>query len=71
MKSNLEKKLHALRESAEKLVRAEHGDGALKILCAFSDMECVADVKLATGWVRYLLLEGGDDEDGDTLRRIS
>ena len=70
MKSNLEKRLDAQRESAEKLVKAEHGDDALEILCSFTELECVADVKLEGGWIRYLLIEGGEGEDDDSLRRI-
>lgn len=70
MKSNLEKRLGAQRESAEALVRAEHGDGALEILCSFAELECVADVKLEDGWIRYLLIEGGEGEGDDELRRI-
>ena len=70
VKSNLEKRLNMQRKSAEALVREAHGDGALKILCSFTELECVADVKLESGWIRYLLIEGGDDEDSDSLRRI-
>lgn len=69
MKSPLEKRLNASRESAEALVREAHGDDALEILCSFSELECVADVKLEDGWIRYLLLENGDDEPNE-LRRI-
>jgi hypothetical protein len=70
MKSNLEKRLNAQRTSAESLVRAEHGDDALEVLCSFTELECVADVKLKDGWIRYLLIEGGEGENDDTLRRI-
>lgn len=69
MKSNLEKRLNASRESARELVREAHGDDALEILCSFSELECIADVKLEDGWIRYLLLENGDDEPNE-LRRI-
>lgn len=72
MKSNLEKKLHASREEAKRLIHVKLGDDALEILCSFSDTECIADVKVADegAWRRYLLLENGDDEDCE-LRRIS
>lgn len=70
MKSNLEKKLNAQRASAEALVAAAHDD-VIEIMCSFSGLECVADVKLAKdGWIRYLLLEGGAGENDDALKRI-
>lgn len=69
-KTNLEQRLAAQRKSVEALVRTAHGDAALKILCSFTELECIADVKLEDGWIRYLLIEGGDDEDNDSLRRI-
>jgi hypothetical protein len=70
MKSNLEKQLGASRDEAERLVRAEHGDDALEIICSFSELDCYADVKLEGEWVRYTLIHNGDDEDCE-LRRIS
>lgn len=70
MKSALETRFGAQRESAAALVAAEHGDEALEIICSFSNLECVADVKLEDGWVRYLLIEGGEGENDDVLRRI-
>lgn len=70
MKSNLEIRLNAQRESAEALVAAAHGEAALEVICSFSNLECVADVKLEEGWIRYLLIEGGEGEDDDMLRRI-
>lgn len=69
MKSNLEQKLGKLRESAETLIRAEYGEDALEILCSFSDLDCIADVKLEGEWVRYEVVQNGDDEDNE-LRRI-
>lgn len=69
MKSNLEKQLQALRESAESLVRAEHGDDAKEIICSFSELDCYADVKLEGEWIRYALVQNGDDEENE-LRRI-
>lgn len=69
MKSNLEKKLCELREATEVLVRAEHGDGAKEILCSFAEFDCIADVRLETGWLRYELVQNGDDEENE-LRRI-
>lgn len=69
-KTNLEKRFDVQRASVEKLVAAEHGDKALQVMCSFSELECVADVKLEDGWIRYILIEGGDDEDDDSLRRI-
>lgn len=69
MKSNLEKQLHALRDSAETMIRAKHGDDALEIICSFSELDCYADVKLPNEWVRYTLIQNGDDEDNE-LRRI-
>lgn len=71
MKTNLEKQLQASRTEAEKLIKAELGDDALEIICSFSDLECVIDVKVAdeAAWRRYLLLENGDDEDCE-IRRI-
>lgn len=70
MKSNLEKKLGGQRASVESLVKATHDD-VIEVMCSFSGMECVADVKLAQGgWVRYLLIEGGVGENDDSLRRI-
>lgn len=70
MKSNLEKKLQTLRDSAESLVRAEHGDDALEILCSFSELDCIADVQLEGEWIRYELVQNGDDEENE-LRRIT
>lgn len=70
MKSNLEKQLCESRDEAERLVRAEHGDDALEIVCSFSELDCYADVKLEGEWVRYTLIHNGDDEDCE-LRRIS
>lgn len=67
MKSNLERKYAALRESAEALVAAEHGE--VKSLCSFSGLDCIIDVKLEDGWIRYILVEDGDDEP-NSLRRI-
>lgn len=69
MKSNLEKRLHILRESAEQLVRVKYGEEALEIICSFSELDCIADVKLEGEWVRYELVQNGDDEDNE-LRRI-
>lgn len=69
MKSNLEKRLCQSRESAEDLVRAEHGDDALDIICSFSELDCYVDVKTKDGWIRYGLLQNGDDE-ADELRRL-
>jgi hypothetical protein len=70
LKSNLEKRFDAQRASAEALVKEEHGDDALQILCSFTELECVADVKLEGGWIRYILIEGGEGEGDDSLRRI-
>lgn len=70
MKSNLEKRFSAQRESVEELVAAAHDD-VVEVMCSFSELECVADVKLEKeGWIRYLLIEGGEGEDDDSLRRI-
>lgn len=71
MRSNLEKQLTASRTEAERLIKEELGDDALEILCSFSELECIADVKIAdeTTWRRYLLLENGDDEACE-IRRI-
>lgn len=71
MRSTLEKKLHSKRDSAEALIRGEHGEAALNIMCSFSELECVIDVQLEGGWIRYLLIEGGEGENDDALRRIS
>lgn len=72
MKTNLEKRLNVQRASAEALVKAAHGADLVDMMCSFTELECVADVKLESeGWIRYLLIEGGDDENADTLRRIS
>lgn len=70
MKSNLEKQLHESKESAESLVRAKHGEAALEIICSFSELDCYADVKLEGEWIRYALMQNGDDEENE-LRRIS
>lgn len=72
MKSNLEKRLQASREEAERLIKAELGDDALEIVCSFSELECIADVKVEGEgpWRRYVLLENGDDEDCE-IRRIT
>ena len=70
MKTNLEKQLHASKDSIESLVRVEHGDDALEIICSFSERDCYADVKLEGEWIRYALMQNGDDED-DELRRIA
>lgn len=67
-KTNLERRFDAQRASAEKLVAEEHGDKALEVMCSFSELDCVADVKLEDGWIRYILIEG--DDEPDTLRRI-
>jgi hypothetical protein len=69
MKSNLEKQLHVLRDSTETLVRVAHGEDILKILCSFSELDCIVDVQLEGEWVRYELVQNGDDEDNE-LRRI-
>jgi hypothetical protein len=70
MKSDLEKKLCAARDSATTLVEDTHGDDAVEIICSFSELDCFADVKLDGGdWVRYALMYNGDDEP-DTLQRI-
>lgn len=70
MKSNLEKRFDAQRESAEGLVKAAHGEDVITIMCSFSELDCIADVKLAKeGWIRYALVANGDDEP-DELRRI-
>lgn len=70
MRSNHEKKLITLRDSAEALIRGAHGEDVLDIVYSFSDMECFADVQMKDGWIRYLLLEGGEGENDDALRRI-
>jgi len=70
VRSNFEKQLHESKASAEALVRAEHGDDALEIICSFSELDCYADVKLEGEWIRYALMQNGDDEENE-LRRIS
>jgi len=71
MKSNLEKRFDGQRAETEALIAAAHGDDVLEVLCSFTELECVADVKLAKeGWIRYLLVEGGDGEGDGVLRRI-
>ncbi len=71
MKSALELILSAKKERAEKIIQAEHGDAALDALYNFSDLDCIVDVKLEEGWIRYVFIEG-DDDDGtpDSLRKI-
>jgi hypothetical protein len=69
MKSAAEIKMGQQRESAESLVKKEQGAKALDMTFSFSHLECVIDVKLEEGWIRYLLIEGGDEPD--KLRRIS
>lgn len=69
MKSVAEKKMCDSRDEAEVLIRAEHGDAALEIICSFAELECIADVKLEGGWIRYALIENGDDEPSE-LRKI-
>lgn len=71
MKSNLEKQLCEERASAEALIKEEHDD-VVEIICSFSELDCIADVKLEgqAVWIRYTLILNGDDEDNE-LRRIS
>lgn len=73
MKTAFELRCNRARESSEALVKAELGDDALEILCSFANLECVIDVKVADEgpWRRYLLYEGGEDEDADIIVRIS
>ena len=68
MKSNAEYRMCEQRESAEALVKAEHDKKALDMTFSFSHLECIIDVKLEEGWIRYVLIEGGDEPD--KLRRI-
>lgn len=68
MKTNLEKTYAAKRESAEALVAAEY-PGHVELLCSFSNLDCIIDVKFEDGWQRFELVEGGDDEPNE-LRRI-
>lgn len=69
MKSNLEKQLCEERDSVETLVKAKHAD-VEEILCSFSELDCIADVKLESGeWLRYTLILNGDDEENE-IRRI-
>lgn len=70
MKSALEIRYNRQRESAEVLVKAEHGDDALDIMCSFSHLDCIVDVKLKDEWIRYELVEGGEGENDDSLWRI-
>jgi hypothetical protein len=71
MKSNLEKRFDGQRKSAEALISAAHGEDVLEMLCSFTELECVIDAKLdSEGWIRYLLIEGGEGENDDSLRRI-
>lgn len=68
-KTTLERRFDALRNEADALIEAAHGD--VEVLYSFTELECVADVKLAPGgWIRYLLVEGGEGEGDGTLRRI-
>jgi hypothetical protein len=69
MKSTAEKRMCDSRDAANELLAVEHGDAALEVLYSFSELECFADVKLEAGWVRYALMENGDDEACE-LRRI-
>lgn len=68
MKSADEIRMGEQRESSELLVKQEHGEKALDTLFSFSHLECFVDVKLEEGWIRYALIEGGDEPD--QLRRI-
>lgn len=68
MKSADEIRMGKQRESSELLIEQEHGEKALDTLFSFSHLECIADVKLEEGWIRYVLIEGGDEPD--KLRRI-
>ncbi len=67
LKSNAEYRMGTQRESAQGLVEKEHGKKALNMIFSFSYLECVIDVKLEEGWIRYVLIE---DDEGDKLRRI-
>lgn len=68
MRSALEITFEAKREDAEGLIQAEHGEAALESLYSFSDLDCIIDVKLTDGWLRYVLIDG--DDEPSTLRRI-
>lgn len=67
-KTTLERRFDAQRASVEKLAAAAHGDDATEVMCSFSELDCVVDVKLKDGWVRYALIDG--DDEPDELRRI-
>jgi hypothetical protein len=67
-RSSLEKRLAAQRQKAEKLVLQAHGDDALEVICSFTELDCVVDVKLGaeSDWIRYVLIE----DEPPALRRI-
>jgi hypothetical protein len=68
MKSPLEKRFSAQKESAEALIAAEFGDEASGFVFSFSELECVIDFKLGKTWVRYVLIDNEDEPD--KLRQI-
>lgn len=70
MKSAYEIRCGRQRESATALVKAALGDEALSVMCSFANLDCIIDVKLQEGWIRYELVEGGEGENDDSIRRI-
>lgn len=63
MKSADEIRMGKQRESSELLIEQELGEKALNTIFSFSHLECYVDVKLKEGWIRYALIEGGDEPD--------
>lgn len=70
MKSALETTLSNKKERAEAVIEKEHGDDALDALYNFSELDCIIDLKLEAGWIRYVFIEGDDEGTPDSLRRI-
>lgn len=63
MKSADEIRMGEQRASSELLIEQTHGEKALNTIFSFSHLECYADVKLEDGYIRYALIEGGDEPD--------
>lgn len=69
MRTPLEATFGDTKERAEALIESTHGDDAIEALFSFSGLDCVVDLKLEAGWIRYVFIQG-DDAAGDALRRI-
>jgi hypothetical protein len=69
VKSAFEHACAKKREAAEALIYAAHSD-IVEVLFSFSHLDCIIDVKVDEGWLRYELVEPSEDEPS-TLRRLT